>query len=89
MRANDAAATRYVLITHPDAINDVDRRGNTKLHHAADAGFAALAVLLLAAMSDVNARDRDGYTPVDTAEYWAARAPTRSLDCLAALAVIL
>ena len=40
-------------------------------------------------MSDVTARGRDGYTPVDTAEYWAARAPSRSLECLATLAVIL
>ena len=71
VRANGAAATRYVLITHPDAIFDIDRRGSTTLHHAADRGFAALAVLLLTAMADVTARDRDGYTPVDAAEYWA------------------
>ena len=63
VRASDAAATRHVLIAHPDAIYDVDRRGSTALHLAAGAGFATLAVLLLAARSDVNARDRDGYTP--------------------------
>ena len=43
---------------------------------------------LAAARPDASARDRDGYAPIDTAEYWAARAPARSLDCLAALAVI-
>ena len=36
VRADDAAASRYVLITHPDAIFDIDRRDNTALHHPAD-----------------------------------------------------
>ena len=89
VRANDIAATRQVLITHPDSVHDTDRRGRTALHHAADAGQAALAIPLLDARSDVRARDKDGYSPVDAAEYWAARAPQRSLDCLAALAVLL
>ena len=60
VRANGAGATRYVLITHPDAIYDIDRRGSTALHHAAYRGFVALAVLPLTAMSDVNARDGGG-----------------------------
>ena len=59
------------------------------MHLTADTGAPTLAALLFAARSDANVRDRDGYTPVDTAEYWAARAPARALERLAALAVIL
>ena len=87
VRASDAAATRHVLIAHPDAIYDVDRRGSTALHLAAGAGFATLAVLLLAARSDVNARDRDGYTPAPRrADFAHAADPAASVDvhrCLA------
>ena len=87
IRANDIAAARYVLITHPDPVYDADRRGRTALHLAADSGLPTLAILLLAARVVVNARDSDGYTTVETAEYWAARAPQRALDCLASLAI--
>ena len=51
-------------------------------------GCGALAIVLLAARDTVGARDRDGYTVVDSAEYWAARAPRRHLDCLAPLAIL-
>ena len=43
----------------------------------------------MAARSDADARDKDGLTPADTAEYDAARAPQRSLDFLAARAALL
>ena len=67
----------------PSLIYGTDRRGRTALHMIADLGQPALAIALLAARAVVNARDRDGYTPVDTAEYWDARSPRRALDCLA------
>ena len=86
--SGELAAVRHALITYPDSIYDTDRRGRTALHLTADASQPALAVALRAARADVNTRDRDGYTPVDTAEYWAARAPLRAHACLATLAVL-
>ena len=89
VRANDVAAARRVLVTRPDPVFDTNRRGRTALHLAADAGQPTLTILLVAARANANARDRDGYTPVDTAKYYATRASQRSPTCLAALAVLL
>ena len=75
IRANDIAAARYVLITHPDPVYDADRRGRTALHLAADSGLPTLAILLPAARSDVNARANDGYTPFDCRVLGGSRTP--------------
>ena len=87
-RAGELAAVRHALITHPDSNYDTDRRGRTALHHTADSGQPSLAIALIAACAAVNARDRDGYTLVDAAEYWEAPAPLRALDRLATRAVL-
>ena len=86
--SGELAAVQHALINHPDSIYDTDRRGRTALHTTADTGQPALAVALLAARADVNARDRDGYTLVGTAEHWSMRAPLRAHACLTTLAVL-
>ena len=83
------AAVKASLISHPDSALDTDRQRRTALHLAADAGLPTIAVYLLDARADANARDRQGFTPVDCAEYWATRAARRAPECLATLAVLL
>ena len=82
------APLRAVLIARPESVRDVDRQQRTALHIAADEGHAILAVYLLDARADPNARDRQGFTPVDCAECWAARNAARAPACLSTLAVI-
>ena len=73
-----APAVRAALVAHPESVGDVDRQERTALHIAADAGLANVAIFLLDARADANARDRQCFTPVDCAEYWATRAAHRA-----------
>ena len=54
-----------------------------------DAGLPTIAVYILDARADAKARDRQGFTPVDCAEYWPTRAARRAPQCLAAQPVVL
>ena len=82
------APLRAVLIVHPESVHDVDRPHRTALHLAADQGHATLAVHLLDARADPNARGRQGFTPADCAKYLATRNAERAPGCLCTLAVL-
>ena len=82
------APLRAVLIVHPESVRDVDRPHRTALHLAADQGHATLAVHLLDARADPNARGRQGFTPADCAKYLATRNAERAPGCLCTLAVL-
>ena len=49
-------------------VNWKDQNGKTLLHYAAWKGHKEIAELLIANGANVNAKDKDGYTPLD----WAA-----------------
>lgn len=48
-------------------INAADNRGKTALHGAALQGYDQVVAALVERGADLHARDRDGYTPLDTA----------------------
>ena len=53
-----------------EVILEVDGRGASALHYAAQHGSLNIIPLLLDAGSDVNAPKSDGGTPFDMAQYW-------------------
>ena len=68
------AASRYGIIEaikrHLAAGTDVQDEGDwTPLHHAAGGGHKEIAELLIAKGADVNAKYKDGETPLDVATY--------------------
>ena len=78
VREQTRAAVRGALIPPPGSAFVTDRRGRTALHLAADARQPTFAFYFPAARAAVNAKDRDGFTPVDSAEYWATRSARRA-----------
>jgi ankyrin repeat protein len=63
-RAADVAA---YLQEHGDEVNSADKSGFTALHFAAQEQHAAVAVVLIEAGADLNARNRFGNTPLSVA----------------------
>lgn len=62
--AGEVARLENLIRQRPEWVETRDRRGNTPLHAAAGALQTGSAELLLGAGADVNARNRDGQTPL-------------------------
>ena len=64
IRDGDLSAVKVLLNSRPGLVFDKDSHGQTPLHLAVRAGRRDLAELLIANKADVNARDKDGWTPL-------------------------
>jgi len=64
---SDADWLGKLLKARPEIVGFTDAFGQTPLHHACIIGDVEAAKLLLAAGADVEARNRDGLTPLDIA----------------------
>ena len=68
-----------LLDAAPDAVSEIDGRGATALHHAAERGNTELTAVLCARGADVDAVDEDGQTPLANALHagpWKAEPAT-------------
>lgn len=57
VRSRDRDRVREILRRHPDAVSARDADGATALHYAAESGDREIAVMLVDAGADINARD--------------------------------
>ncbi len=69
-RQGDLAQIRRAVRERPQSIGDRDTSGATALHRAAMSGQTAVVRYLITVGAEVNARDKQGHTPL----YWAIRA---------------
>ena len=93
LQANAADSARQTQDLSVAISRHVERMGRTYgariIELWVEAGKAGRAISDAAARGEVNVPDRDGFTPVDSAKYWATRSPRRALECFATLAVLL
>ena len=69
---------------HEPSLEAVDDKGRTDLHHAATLNLPGLATSLLHSGADVNAKDKDGLTPLHSASVGNA-VEVRKFCCTAGL----
>ncbi len=67
-----------VLTKHPEWINQKDEFGNTAMHIAVDKNRMDIVKYLISKGADVNARDKDGRTPL----YYLEMRPNEDLEDL-------
>lgn len=65
---NRAGAVRAFLKNRKTRLDAADETGSTALHHAAAQGHVEIARLLLESGASVNARNREGLTPLEMAK---------------------
>jgi len=69
VRDDDVGAVATLLETDPGLVRATDDDGRTALHHAATYGHANIALILLDAGADIDAREEDGETPLHYAAW--------------------
>ena len=74
-----------ILDAVPGAINEIDGRGATALHHAAERGNIELTMVLCARGADVDAADETGQTPLANALHAGPWKPEPATDVVALL----
>jgi len=69
VRDDDVGAVATMLETDPELVRATDDDGRTALHHAATYGQVDIALILLDAGADNDAREEDGETPLHYAAW--------------------
>ncbi len=64
VRDDDVGAVATLLETDPELVRATDDDGRTALHHAATYGQVDIALILVDAGADIDAREEDGETPL-------------------------
>ncbi len=70
VRKGDAAALRVLVSAGAPVTTKVGEYKETLLHLAAQNGHLEITRLLISAGAELNAKDRDGFTPLHEAVYW-------------------